>query len=88
MSSKAHQYTVRSVPASVDRALRRKAAARGVSLNTLILEALEAEAGTSATPRQHHDLDTFIGSWVADAKVDRALAEQRRVDPIDWEERE
>lgn len=85
MSEKATQYTIRSVPARVDRALRRKAQARGVSLNRLALEALEAEAGVGPTPRASTDLDRFIGSWVKDAAVDRALAAQRRVDPRDWE---
>ena len=84
MVEKATQYTIRSVPVRVDRALRRKAQDRGVSLNRLALEALEAEAGVSATPRQNHDLDRFRGSWVKDARVDRALADQRRMDPRDW----
>lgn len=86
MSPKAKQYTIRNVSPSIDRALRRKAAQRNVSLNALVLHALEAEAGMTAEPREHHDLDSFFGSWIADAKVDHALAEQRRVDPRDWED--
>jgi hypothetical protein len=84
MRSEAHQYTVRNVSPRVDRALRRKAAQRGVSLNTLLLEALEAEAGERGAPKEHHDLDDLFGSWVNDPAVDRALAGQRRVDPKDW----
>lgn len=84
MSEKATQYTIRSVPARVDRALRRKARERGVSLNRLALEALEGAAGVGSVAVLKHDLDRFSGSWVADEKVDRALAEQRRVDPRDW----
>lgn len=86
MTSKARQYTVRNVPASVDRALRRKAMERRVSLNSVVLRALEAEAGVSQEPRRHHELDGFFGSWIKDPKVERALAEQRRVDPSDWED--
>jgi hypothetical protein len=82
---KAHQYTIRNVDGRVDRALRKKAEERGVSLNTLLLQALEAEAGVSGPPREFSDLDGFFGSWVADRAVDRALAEHRRVDPRDWE---
>jgi hypothetical protein len=84
MAEKATQYTIRSVPARVDRALRKKAQARGVSLNRLALEALEAEAGVGATVPEKSDLDRFRGTWVQDARVDRALAAQRRVDPRDW----
>ena len=85
MSAKAMQYTIRKVPNSVDRALRRKAAERKVSLNALVLHALEVEAGVSAGPRENHDLDEFFGSWIADPKVERALTEQRRLDLRDWE---
>lgn len=85
MAVKAHQYTIRNVPPRVNRALRAKAAARGVSLNTLLVQVLEAEAGVGATPRVYDDLDDLFGTWVHDKAVDRALAEQRRVDPRDWE---
>ncbi len=84
MNSKAHQYTIRNIPPRVHRALRKKAAERGVSLNTLLVQTLEAEAGERAEPQEHHDLDDLFGSWVHDKAVDRALAEQRKVDPKDW----
>lgn len=84
MSAKAHQYTIRNVPSRLDRALRKKAAERGVSLNTLVVQALESEAGLGAEPKVYDDLDEFFGTWVEDKAVDRALAEQRRVDPRDW----
>jgi hypothetical protein len=84
MSEKATQYTIRSVPARIDRALRKKAQALGISLNRLALEALAAEAGVGAEAPTRSDLDRFIGSWVKDDRVDRALASQRRVDPRDW----
>lgn len=84
MRTKAKQYTIRNVPSSVDRALRRKAADRKVSLNMLVLRVLEAEAGIVGEPREQHDLDGFFGTWVADSKVERALAEQRTLDRRDW----
>lgn len=84
MSAKAHQYTIRNVPPRVHRALRKKAAERGVSLNTLLVQALEAEAGERGEARTYDDLDDLFGSWVHDKAVDRALAEQRQIDPKDW----
>ncbi len=84
MKAKATQYTVRNVPASVDRALRRRAAERNVSLNAVLLDALETEAGVAREARERTDLDGFFGSWVKDAAVDRALADVRRVEPGDW----
>lgn len=84
MTTKAHQYTIRNIPPRVHRALRKKASDRGVSLNTLLVQTLEAEAGERAEPRAHDDLDDLFGSWVHDKATDRALAEQRKVDPKDW----
>lgn len=84
MRVKAHQYTIRNVPPRVHRALRKKAADRGVSLNTLLVQALQAEVGDEGEPQEHHDLEDLFSSWVHDKAVDRALAEQRKVDPKDW----
>jgi HicB family len=84
MKPKAHQYTIRNVSPRLDRALRVKAAERGVSLNRLVVQALEAEAGVGAGSRAYHDLDDLFGTWVPDEAVDRALADQRQVDLKDW----
>ena len=84
MSAKAHQDTIRNIPPRVHRALRKKASDRGVSLNTLLVQALESEAGERREPRAFDDLDDLFGSWVHDKAVDRALAEQRKIDPKDW----
>jgi hypothetical protein len=86
MVMKARQYTIRNVPPSVDRELRKKAAEKKTSLNTLLLTALQKEAGIGSEPQKHHDLDHLIGSWIADPAVDRALSEQRKVDPKDWDQ--
>ncbi len=80
---KAKQYTIRNVRASVDRALRMKAAEAEISLNSILLGALEKEAGIDE-PVEHHDLDFLIGSWVRDPVTERVLREQRKVDRRDW----
>src|SRR5438445_305215 len=79
------QYTVRDVPAHVDRALRRRASEQGKSLNQLLRDALTKEAGGDPTsPILHHDLDLLAGIWDDDPEFDRALAEQDRVDEAMW----
>lgn len=83
-AKKTRQYTLRNVPPSVDRALRRLAKARGRSLNALLLEIVQQAAGVEAAPRVHDDLDRLIGSWVSDPETERTLVEQRRVEPGDW----
>ena len=84
MARRQHQYTIRQVPPSVDHALRQRARRLGRSLNQIALEALTREAGVEGRPERYTDLDGFFGSWVRDAAVDRALAEQRRVDDALW----
>ena len=80
-----NQYTIRGVPRSVDRALRKRAVDQGRSLNAILLEVLTDAAAVAKTPRVHDDLDHLIGTWVHDPETDRALDDQRKVDPRDWE---
>lgn len=79
------QYTLRSVPADLDRALRARAKAAGVSLNQAALDALARGVGLVRETRQHSDLDWIIGSWVEDPEFDRALADQDEVDEGLWQ---
>ena len=86
MQRQAHaQYTIRRVPPSVDRALRRLARERGKSLNAVLIEIVTRAAGVDAEPMVHNDLDPLIGSWVRDPDTEAALVEQRRITPGDWE---
>jgi hypothetical protein len=79
------QYTVRDVPAEVDRALRRKASTEGKSLNHVLRDALARDAGTDpAGPDLHHDLDALAGTWDDDPDFDRAVADQDVVDDDAW----
>ncbi|HTQ08984.1 MAG TPA: hypothetical protein VMI31_02825 [Fimbriimonadaceae bacterium] len=82
MSAHARQYTVRGVPAEVDRILRERAKRRKVSINQVILEEL-----TTATvgARQVADFSDLVGRWVEDPGFDAAVAQNRRVDPEDWQ---
>jgi len=77
------QYTVRGVPREVDRALRRKARQRGLSLNRLLVEELSA-AGGGLPGRRYRSLDGLGGRWREDPEFDRILAEQRHIDPGLW----
>ena len=79
------QYTVRDVSPAVDAALRRKAREEGKSLNKLLRDALEREAGvTQAGEARHHDLDQLAGLWEPDAEFDAAIAAQDTVDEDLW----
>ena len=83
MAKSAAHFTVRGVPARVAKALKKKAALLNTSLNCVLLQALEAAVGLGSRPSEQHDLDHYSGTWVEEPKVERALAEQRRIDPRD-----
>ncbi len=86
MSSKtSHQYTIRGVPARVDRALREKSRRDGRSLNQLALDALRRFVDVPPEPAAHRDLDDLVGSWIEDPEFDAALDEQRRIDEELWQ---
>jgi len=78
------QYTIRSVPAEVDRALRERARRDSISLNEAALDALHRGAGVVPAKKVYTDLDDLIGTWTNDSEFDRAIAEQDVVDPRMW----
>jgi hypothetical protein len=80
--------TVRNLPPKVARAIREKARRERLSLNKAVVRLLEEATGATRETRKvvHHDLDRFFGTWTrkeADA-FDRALLEQRQVEPEMW----
>ena len=80
------QYTVRSVPAHVDKALRRKAQEARKSLNEVLRDALVREAeGADVPGRVYTDLDVLAGSWVDVAGFDDVIRFQDRVDEALWQ---
>ena len=77
------QYTVRGIPAPLDRALRALAKKEKKSLNQVAMEALQ-KAITPGAAKRHSDLDEFIGTWVEDPEFDKAIAEQDQIDEEMW----
>ena len=75
------QYTIRGVPREVDRALRRKASQRKVSLNQIILEEL---AAVTTGARKRADFHDVAGQWAPDPAFDELVASQRQIDPDKW----
>jgi len=78
------QYTIRAVPASIDRALRRRAKQESKSLNSVAVEALARGLELDAKLAEHTDLDALVGSWQEDRAFDRAIADFERVDEEAW----
>jgi len=78
------QYTLRNVPAFLDRVLRRRARQTGASLNDVVLEALTREAGLTAERLPRRSLADLAGSWVDDPAFDEAMRQQDVIDPRLW----
>jgi plasmid stability protein len=70
-------YTIRGVPAEVDRALRIKAARRKQSLNRVVLDELtRALLGKSVKG----DFSDLVGKWEPDPGFDAIISSQRQID--------
>ena len=80
--------TLRRVPPDVSQAVRKRSEERGESLNKAVLGMLEEALGGRKRRKKklYHDLDALLGSWTREeaAVFDRALEEQRRIDPELW----
>lgn len=81
--TKTVQYTIRGIPAPLDRALRARAKKEKKSLNQVAMEALQ-NAISPLFPKRRTDLDEFIGTWVEDPEFDKIMEEQRQIDEELW----
>ena len=79
------QYTLRDIPVSVDRELRKRARRDHMSLNTATLRAISIGIGLSETKPCFTDLDELAGTWVEDQAIDDALNDLRKVDKELWQ---
>ena len=75
------QYTIRGIPAEVDRVLRKRAARRKQSLNQLIVEELTA---ATLGERPKADFSDLVGRWTPDPAFDETVASQRQIDWDKW----
>ena len=78
------QYTLRSIPKRIDVALREKARRERKSLNQATIEAIRRGLDLDEEPLKHRDLSDVAGTWVSDRATEKALGDQRRIDPDLW----
>ncbi len=78
------QYTIRQVPAGLDRALRRKAKEQGKSLNRFVIDRLCQDMGLRDQAAKKRDLSSLAGTWVEDPAFDAIMKEQDQIDPEMW----
>jgi DNA polymerase III delta subunit len=78
------QYTIRGLPAQLDKLIRKRAKEEGKSLNTVAVEALMEAFGLRGGELAQRDMGRLAGSWVEDPVVDEALSSQRVIDDEMW----
>jgi plasmid stability protein len=78
------QYTIRNIPAALDKLLRRRARERGASLNETAVEALAHGLGADLAPVKRRDLSDIAGAWKSDPLFDEAVRHQDSIDPELW----
>jgi len=78
------QYTLRNIPARLDEALRRRAREENKSLNEVAIDALMRALGIAGQPVKHRELGDIFDTRQEDPELERALADQRKIDPELW----
>ena len=81
--------TIRNSPPAVARAIRERAVRDGVSMSRAVVSLLEEATGRKrlrGAAHVHHELDALAGAWSREESVEfeRALREQRTIDPELW----
>ena len=78
------QYTIRDIPPHLDVELRERARRENKSLNRVAIEALAHGLGLSGAESPRRSLEDVAGTWKREAAVEKALADQDRIDPKMW----
>jgi len=78
--------TLRNLPPELVRVIRQRAREKGTSINKTVIALLQERTGRKGSDSLHHDLDALAGSWTPEesAAFEKALDEQRRIEPEAW----
>ena len=76
--------TLRNLPPNLDKAIRKRARAKRMSVDKTVIRLLEEYLTQDKTKQAelHHELDDLSGSWTAHvaAEFDETLVKQRTID--------
>jgi plasmid stability protein len=78
------QYTIRNIPAALDKALRKRAKSEGRSLNDVALDAMTEGLRLRGHPVKYRDLSDLAGRWIDDPAFDEAMKDFERINPELW----
>lgn len=80
------QITLRNLPESVDRAIRKRAQEKHISLNQSATELLQQALGSNEQRPRYRNLRDLAGTW-NDSEAEafnRSVEELRSIDPEIW----
>lgn len=81
--------TLRNVPPDLRRRIEQEARATGASYAKTVIRLLRVATGLSGSRQavRHDDLDALAGTWSPEEgqEFERALTEQRTIDPELWD---
>ena len=83
------QITIRGISGEVEKAVRKEAGKKNLSLNKALLSLIEKGAGVrpeAGKKTVYHDLDRFCGAWPAEeaSVFEKTLGHQRKIDERLW----
>lgn len=78
------QYTIRNIPLSTDRAIRKKAQQQGLSFNQTVVDLLNLQVFGTKEPKEDTKFDWLFNKSMLDQDFDDAIAEQSKVDDLLW----
>jgi len=79
------QYTIRDIPPSVDRVIRKRAQQQGTSFNRTVVDLLSLQVFGTTEPKEDTNFDWLFKQNTLDADFDQAVTELSQVDEALWQ---
>lgn len=78
------QYTIRNIPETVDKVIRKRAKQSGKSFNQTVVEILTLQTFGTTTPPTESNFDWLYGQNTLDDSFDDAIKELSQIDERLW----
>jgi hypothetical protein len=78
------QYTIRNIPPSVDKIIRKRSKLSGKSFNQTVVELLSLQTFGTTEPPSDDNFDWLYNMKTLDASFDQAIEDQSKIDDKLW----
>lgn len=78
------QYTIRNIPSSLDRVIRKRAKQQGHSFNQTVVDLLSLQLFGTTKPEEDKQFNWLFNQSGPDPEFDAAIAELEQVDQTLW----